>query len=80
MTYLELLRDAERKLDNDEITLGEYEKLIKPLRQEVIAPVDKPYLIDWYISSVDGSEPVWTEKHIDELLYDFYLIPKEVEE
>lgn len=35
MTYIELLRYAKRKLDNNEITLGEYEKLIKPLREEI---------------------------------------------
>ena len=34
-------------------------------------------LIDWYINSVDESEPVWTEEHIYELFNDFYLIPKE---
>lgn len=34
-------------------------------------------LIDWYINSVDESEPVWTEEHIHELFNDFYLIPKE---
>lgn len=39
--------------------------------------VDEGYLIDWYISSVDDSEPVWTEAHIEELMNDFYLIPKE---
>ena len=34
-------------------------------------------LIDWYINSVDDSEPVWTEEHVYELFNDFYLIPKE---
>ena len=34
-------------------------------------------LIDWYINSVDESEPVWTEEHVYELFNDFYLIPKE---
>ncbi len=34
-------------------------------------------LYDWYISSVGYDEPVWTEKHIEELFNDFYLIPKE---
>ena len=41
--------------------------------------VDFGYLSDWYIVSVDeNDEPVWTEKHLDELLADFILIPKEV--
>ena len=39
-------------------------------------PVDEAYLIDWYISSVDDSDPVWTEAHIEELMNDFYLIPR----
>lgn len=34
-------------------------------------------LYDWYISSVGDDEPIWTEKHIEELFNDFYLIPKE---
>ena len=42
-------------------------------------PVDEAYLIDWYISSVDNSEPIWTEAHIEELMNDFYLIPKEMD-
>ena len=39
--------------------------------------VDFGYLSDWYISSVDEyDEPVWTEKHIRELIGDFILIPR----
>lgn len=35
-------------------------------------------LCDWYINSIDETvPPVWTEKHIDELLRDFLVIPKE---
>lgn len=34
-------------------------------------------LEDWYISSTDGSAPVWTEDHLEELLNDFYVIPKD---
>lgn len=33
-------------------------------------------LAQWYIASVDGHEPIWTDKHIEELFNDFYLIPK----
>lgn len=41
-------------------------------------PIDRGYLSDWYISSVNpDDEPVWTEEHLDELFNDFYLIPKE---
>ena len=40
--------------------------------------VGERVLIDWYISSVSENEaPVWTEKHIFELLNDFYVIPKD---
>lgn len=34
-------------------------------------------LADWYINSVSSDDtPVWTEEHIEELLNDFYVIPK----
>ena len=35
MTYLDLLRDADRQLDDGRITIGEYERMIKPLECEV---------------------------------------------
>lgn len=35
MTYLELIRDAEHKLESNKITLGEYDELIEPLRREI---------------------------------------------
>lgn len=35
MTYYELWQDAIKKLDHNEITLGEYDKLIAPLHREV---------------------------------------------
>lgn len=35
MTYLELIRDADRKIDNGDIALGEYEKMIEPLKREI---------------------------------------------
>lgn len=41
-------------------------------------PVDRGYLSDWYINSVnEGDEPFWTEEHLDELFHDFILIPRE---
>ena len=43
MTYLDLIRNADYKLDNDAITLGEYEQMIEPLNRE-IQPEHK-----WYI-------------------------------
>lgn len=35
MTYRELLYKAQRLINNDEITLGEYEEMTKPLNEEV---------------------------------------------
>lgn len=35
-------------------------------------------LTDWYISSVSQDDaPVWTDEHLEELLNDFYVIPKD---
>lgn len=34
------------------------------------------YLISWYIQSVDGHQPIWTEEHLKELDKDFIIIPK----
>lgn len=42
--------------------------------------MDESTLCDWYITSVSPKdEPVWTDRHIEELLNDFYIIPKEAE-
>ena len=39
--------------------------------------VDLSYLTSWYISSIDNTvPPVWTDEHLEELLKDFYIIPK----
>lgn len=35
MTYLDLLRDAVHKLDKGDITLGEYDRMLEPLKQEI---------------------------------------------
>lgn len=40
--------------------------------------VDFGYLHNWFIDSVGTEEPVWTEDHIEELLEEFVVIPKEV--
>lgn len=41
------------------------------------AAVDAGYLSDRYISSVSDESPTWTDAHIDELLNDFIVIPKD---
>lgn len=39
--------------------------------------VSMGYLQNWFQDSVDETEePVWTDKHLEELFNDFYLIPK----
>lgn len=40
--------------------------------------VDIGYLRDWYRNSVNfDEEPIWTDAHLEELLNDFYVIPKQ---
>lgn len=57
--------------------VGKYEKRLVDLEKAM----DKSTLYDWYITSVSPEdEPVWTDRHIEELLNDFYVIPKEAEE
>lgn len=39
--------------------------------------IDMSYLQNWYQDSIDETkEPIWTDQHLEELLNDFYLIPK----
>ena len=36
------------------------------------------YLCDWYQNSImDNVPPVWTDEHLEELLKDFIVIPKD---
>ena len=48
MTYLDLLRDADRQLDDGRITIGEYEQMIKPLECEVQPEVVRCGECKWY--------------------------------
>lgn len=42
------------------------------------AAYDIGTLEDWYINSVSQNDiPIWTEEHLEELLNDFYVIPKD---
>ena len=46
--------------------------------KEIEKAVDFGYLSDWYINSIDNTiPPIWTDEHIEELLNDFCVIPKE---
>lgn len=39
--------------------------------------IDFAYLQNWYQDSIDETkQPIWTDKHLEELFNDFYLIPK----
>ena len=55
--------------------VGKYEKRLVDLEKAM----DESTLYDWYVTSVVRTDtPIWTGKHIEELLNDFYVIPKEV--
>lgn len=78
--YKNILRmvkaDAEGRLLVLPCKIGKYEKRLVDLEKAM----DKSTLYDWYITSVSPKdEPVWTDRHIKELLNDFYVIPKEAE-
>lgn len=62
MTYLELYQKAEYKLNRSEITLGEFEKMIEPLNEE--------------IREVVNSQPVIQpdKDKVSDLLYRIYSI------
>lgn len=54
--------------------VGKYEKRLVNLEKAM----DESTLYDWYVTSVVQKDtPVWTGEHIEELLNDFYVIPKE---
>lgn len=55
MTYYELWQDAIKKLDHNEITLGEYDKLIMPLHREVDT-------LDKIRAEIEASR--WTDRNI----------------
>lgn len=54
--------------------------LVLPCLVDLEKAMDESTLYDWYVTSVVQTDtPVWTEEHIEELLNDFYVIPKEAE-
>lgn len=72
------------KAYDEERDIQLHQRLVREAKQEVAREIfkqafDYPTLADWYISSVDDRDtPVWTDEHIEELLNDFYVIPKEI--
>ena len=54
--------------------VGKNEKRLVDLEKAM----DENTLYDWYVTSVVKKDtPVWTGGHIEELLNDFYVIPKD---
>ena len=48
------------------------------LNQDYNDIMSKDELTNWFVDSVlPNDEPVWTEKHINELLDNFYVISKD---
>lgn len=73
MTYYELIISAYRKINANEITLGEYEKMITPLNREIVpewipinnkSPQDGQHI---FISTVTGKihDVVWNSECIN---------------
>lgn len=56
------------------VSLRKWQKTKSPLLEN--QAVDEAYLHDWYQHSVTNDPPIWTDKHIRELIGDFYLIPR----
>lgn len=47
MTYYELILDAAHKLNSNQITSGEYEEMIEPLKREIEQPSVTPPQPSW---------------------------------
>ena len=77
-----LLNDEEKAVRSYLEKLVTARETIKQLRDklsqcfDVKDAYDEATLHSWYIASVGDEEPVWTEKHLEELMNDFYLFPK----
>ena len=70
---------SEQHLTQEEIA-AKLEKDMPGILKEL--SVDVGYLTDWYWGSlIDETEPpIWTDGHIEEVVNDFYLIPKQENE
>lgn len=65
---------------SDYLNSNGYEDVAKDVRRlvDLEKAMDKSTLYDWYVTSVKQKDtPVWTGEHIEELLNDFYIIPKD---
>lgn len=70
---------SEQHLTQEEIA-AKLEKDMPALLKEL--SVNFSYLSDWYRASlIDQTEPpIWTDGHFEEVINDFYLIPKQDDE
>lgn len=64
-----------------ERTVTEMTEFLYPTVKDTILTAgdawDKEAVKDWYQSSNDKKiPPVWTDRHLEELTHDFYVIPK----
>ena len=64
-----------------ERTVAELVDAVFPAVKDTILTVgdawDEATLSDWYQSSINEKiPPVWTDRHLEELTNDFYVIPK----
>lgn len=61
----------------ERLTMGELIELIKAGAEWMAGQgVNLSHLIAWYIQSVDAHDPVWTKEHLEELVKDYIVIPK----
>ncbi len=54
MTYLDLIRDADRQLDDGRITIGEYEQMIEPMNREIHPEIIRCKDCDWWTKQEDS--------------------------
>lgn len=48
MTYLELIESANLKFETNKVTLGEYERMIEPLKREIQPEIIRCKDCDWW--------------------------------
>ena len=64
-----------------ERTVTEMTEFLYPAVKDTILTVgdawDEATLSDWYQSSIDEKTPtIWTDRHLEVLMHNFYVIPK----
>lgn len=74
---LERLREGGITRKNEGMFRWQIEKAFKAGAEWMAGQgVSLSHLIAWYIQSIDAHEPVWTKEHLEELVKDYILIPK----